>query len=674
MVISGLDPGGRKLPMNEESRRVTPGVSIGRQTLVFASVLAISVFSTVALPHWGARVLWFLPSGVAVAAVIRWGRGQWLPIFAAQFAIELIRGRAPLPSIIVAAGLPMGALVTAWILDRCGVAATFTRRRDVPLFIAACLIGMTIPALIGASTLAAFYPRDPADGKPWIPINILEWWLNDATGVLLLSPLLGAVRRSSFAPMMRQRLASALTVATLFALVLAIFLVRPLAVNPGVTQAPIIAVSIALIVFSRLRFDFVPTATAAVILALAEALALSFNLGAFVGVASLPGLVALWSYIGALICTMLMMTILLAEQERVDLLRRQAEVDLAAQAERNRLFLQNAGDGVHIIDEAGRIVEASNSFCAMLACSRSDLIGMPMSRIDAQIPPALHEESMDRIFGGEPLLAETLYRRHDGTVFDVEIRANGFEFAGNRYIYASSRDLTVIKTLQRALIDAISDEQRRLGQEMHDGLGQELTGMSLIAAALATQAERGRLPNAADLRALAAGLAHSIQIARGIVHGLSPLADSGGSLAGALAQLADSKQIGGVRVRFTADTEAALTLSTDTQSHLYRIAQEAVQNAQKHAFARHIDIGLRTREEDIRLVVADDGRGIHGGRPPHAGLGMNTMQYRASAIRGRLSIEARPEGGTVVSCIVPNLEIDSAAPDTQAFDSAVARN
>lgn len=659
--------------IDEVSSRVTSGVSIGRQSLVFAAVLAISVFATVALPHWGARALWFLPSGVAVAAVIRWGRGQWLPIFAAQLAIELFRGRAPIPSIIVASGLPVGALLTAWMLDRYGVGAIFTRRRDVPLFIVACLVGMTIPALIGASTLAIFYPRDPTDGSQWIPINALQWWLNDATGVLLLSPLLGAVRRTSFAPMMRQRLAGTLTVATLLALVLAIFFVQPLTVNPGVTQAPIIAASIALIVFSRLRFAFVPTAAAAVILTLAEALALSFNLGAFRGIAPFPGLVALWSYTGALICTMLMMTILLAEQERVDYLRRQAEVDLAAQAERNRLFLQNAGDGVHIIDASGRIVEASKSFCAMLGYSRNEVIGMRVSQIDAQIPPALHEGSIGRLFAGEPLLAETVYRRNDGTLFDAELRANGFEFAGGRYIYASSRDLSEIKTLRRALIDAISGEQRRLGQEMHDGLGQELTGMSLIAGALATQAERGRLSNAADLRALAAGLAHSIQIARGIVQGLSPLADSGGSLGGALAQLADSKQIGGVRVKFTADMRTALTLSTDAQSHLYRIAQEAVQNAQKHAFARQIDIGLRASEDEIRLVVTDDGRGMAGKPPSRAGLGMNTMQFRASAIGGRLSIEPRQDGGTVVSCIVPNPRIDAATTDSRALRSAGAR-
>ena len=188
---------------------------------------------------------------------------------------------------------------------------------------------------------------------------------------------------------------------------------------------------------------------------------------------------------------------------------------------------------------------------------------------------------------------------------------------------------------------------------MHDGLGQELTGLSLSVRALANRAGRERLPFSVDLEQLATLISACIQSARRIVHGLSPLSGADGNLVAALANLAETSSVGGVEVRLNTRLEAPLTLPLEARNHLFRIAQEALQNAQKHAHARHIDIELTVRTDAVRLAILDDGSGPPDPALPGTGLGMRTMRYRAASIGGRLSIRPGNPAGTAVLCDAP---------------------
>jgi len=190
---------------------------------------------------------------------------------------------------------------------------------------------------------------------------------------------------------------------------------------------------------------------------------------------------------------------------------------------------------------------------------------------------------------------------------------------------------------------------------MHDGLGQELTGLSLSTRALANRAGRDRLPFAADLEQLAALVSACIQSARRIVHGLSPLSGADGNLVAALTHLAESASASGIEVRINTRLDAPLTLPLEARNHLFRIAQEALQNAQKHAGARRIDIEFAVRPDSVRLAVLDDGCGPPDPTIPAAGLGMRTMRYRAASIHGRLSVRSRSPAGTAVLCEAPQV-------------------
>ncbi len=627
-------------PLTDENPAGTAarGSAALRPWLVFAAIVASGWLTTLVVPRLGGRALWILPAGIAVAAAIRWGRGQWAPIFAADLVLELLRGRAFLPAVFVAAGLPLGALAAAWLLRRWRFDPGFVRARDPPLYFVASFLAMAVPASIGTLALSSYYPIDPADQLPWGWVDWVRWWLNDVIGALWLGPLLVAVGSPGFAPAERRRGTRTLLAALSLATAAAIVMLPPAFADPGITQLPLVAVSLALVVAASLLLGFVAAAVIVFGLVLIEALSYSFGLGAFRGLAPVQGLVALWSYVGAMIGVSLMIATLVAE-------RRRLEARVSSEARRNRLFLRNAGDGICILDEAGRVVEASDSFCALTGYPRSELLGMHHRAWDPRAPAA------DAPAADSPT-EETRYRRRDGAAIEVAVRSNPFVAEGARYRFVSVRDLSEIRRLEGALLDAIGREQRRLAQDMHDGLGQELTAIAMLVDGMAAQPQaRESADRLARLKQLTE---YAIRTCRGVAHGLSPVGSDGG-LGEALRTMVEAQRGGlGPRVDCEVHGSAPLMVPPQTADHLYRIAQEAVANAVRHAGARRVLVRLEVLPEEVRLEIADDGVGMRPARPSAGGIGLSGMAYRARAIGGELAITEPERGGTRVLCRCPN--------------------
>ena len=224
-------------------------------------------------------------------------------------------------------------------------------------------------------------------------------------------------------------------------------------------------------------------------------------------------------------------------------------------------------------------------------------------------------------------------------------------------------DVTERKALEKQVIDASEIERRGIGRDLHDSLGQELTGLSLLMESLIKGLAEQAPQKAALGRQILNLVRQCVSQVRAMSKGLDPVSFSGGGLASGLRDLAEGihKQSGiectlrcddGVNVR----DEAVAT-------HLYRIAQEAVNNAVKHARADHIEIALAQDDAGIRLTISDDGKGLPGGRDQaDNGMGMRTMRYRASVSGGMLNVAAGENGGTKVTCFIP------AAPDSGRGD------
>jgi signal transduction histidine kinase len=179
------------------------------------------------------------------------------------------------------------------------------------------------------------------------------------------------------------------------------------------------------------------------------------------------------------------------------------------------------------------------------------------------------------------------------------------------------------------------------------------------------QLERGASPSSAELGALSSLLGEAINEARAVAQGLCPLEPSPDALAQALRALARrTHSLSGVPCEFIAAGDVRVEDSAAAQ-HLYRIAQEALSNAVRHAHASRIAIDLRGSEDGLVLRVEDNGVGFAGTVRP-SGMGLRTMAYRARILEGEFKIEAAPGGGTLISCRVPRSQATRHGGELQA--------
>jgi PAS domain S-box-containing protein len=245
---------------------------------------------------------------------------------------------------------------------------------------------------------------------------------------------------------------------------------------------------------------------------------------------------------------------------------------------------------------------------------------------------------------------EKEYLRKDGS--RIPLRVNGAMFIaddGEMYLWSIVDDITEWRRLERALLNSATAEQQKLGRDLHDGLGQELAGISLLASAIASSMRKAGRPEAAELENLGSLAAQAVANCRALAHGLSPVTFASRGLREALTEM-----VGLLRDSFGLDARcevlesAPIRLLPDALDNLYRISQEAVSNARRHGRAQSLQITLESDAAHVRLTIEDDGTGIPQS-PPATGMGLKIMQFRAATMGARLSIGPREKGGTRVS-------------------------
>lgn len=200
--------------------------------------------------------------------------------------------------------------------------------------------------------------------------------------------------------------------------------------------------------------------------------------------------------------------------------------------------------------------------------------------------------------------------------------------------------------------DAVWEQQRRIANELHDSLGQELTGVGFLSKSLAQAMEGTEAGRTADQ--VKSGVQRALDQIRGMARGVMPVEREADGLYSALQQFTASVSTTyGIPCRFECP-QPVLVEDRQTASQLYRIAQEAVTNAMKHAKPHSVVVTLERSPSSLTLRVADDGVGMpDSGTPPTGGSGLTIMNYRASAMGAALRIEKSPPNGTLVICVVP---------------------
>jgi len=223
----------------------------------------------------------------------------------------------------------------------------------------------------------------------------------------------------------------------------------------------------------------------------------------------------------------------------------------------------------------------------------------------------------------------------------------------DHYIIATGIDITERKQLEKAILDISAREQRRIGQDLHDGLGQHLTGIAFMAkvheAKLAEQ-DRSETEDAAKIVKL---VNEAIRKTRELARGLLPVvSDSQGLMSALQLWAGEVEDLFGVLCRFQCDTPV-LIYDDAMATHLYHIAQEAVNNAIKHGKPRRVLIQLTAETGRGTLLIKDDGRGIAENPASTQGMGLHIMNYRAGMIGGTLEVRRDTTPGTVVTCNFP---------------------
>jgi PAS domain S-box-containing protein len=335
----------------------------------------------------------------------------------------------------------------------------------------------------------------------------------------------------------------------------------------------------------------------------------------------------------------------------------------ALQEERNfaSAVLDTVGALVLVLDPHGRIVRFNRACERTTGYASSEVIGAQVW--DLFVAPeeaARFREMFEQLRGGRLLAAyESAWATRQGA--RRAIAWSSTVLAGARgaleYVILTGIDVTESKRLERAILDISGREQRRIGQDLHDGLGQHLTGVAFMSKVLEQKLREKSLPEADDAVKIVALVNQAINRTRELSHGLLPVLSDARGLMAALERLAlEVEDLFQVSCRFECG-QPVLIRESDIATHLYHIAQEAVNNALKHGRPRCIVIRLAGGSEGSFLRVDDDGVGVHPS-PGDRGMGLSIMSYRAKMIGGALEVRPGQDGGTTVCCTFPasNLE------------------
>jgi two-component system CheB/CheR fusion protein len=220
-------------------------------------------------------------------------------------------------------------------------------------------------------------------------------------------------------------------------------------------------------------------------------------------------------------------------------------------------------------------------------------------------------------------------------------------------VSSAIRDISDRKRLERTVLEISEREQRRIGQDLHDGLGQHLTGIAFMSKVQERKLAERQVPEAADAAKIVQLVNDAILKTRELARGLLPVvSDAHGLMSALQLYAAEIRDLFGVNCRFQCE-EAVLIHDAAAATHLYHIAQEAVNNAIKHGHPKNISIRLFAGEREGTLVIKDDGVGIERPLARHAGVGLHIMNYRAGMIGGNLEVRREQPSGTVITCRFP---------------------
>jgi PAS domain S-box-containing protein len=322
------------------------------------------------------------------------------------------------------------------------------------------------------------------------------------------------------------------------------------------------------------------------------------------------------------------------------------------QAETFRTLAETAREGIIIASTSGVIEYVNPAAEKLFGYRPKEMIGASVKSLMPREQSAAHDGYMQRYLQtGFPRIIGTGRQlvgvRKNGSRFPIYLSIGDIRTSHARLFAGVILDLSEQQQLQREILEIPVSEQRRIGQELHDGLGQQLTGLGLLAASLVNKASK---PEHELATRLAQGLQEAISQVRALARGLIPVDIDAEGFTNSLQNLVhEIRANSNIAVMLTIGDRIRI-LDNSSALHLYRIAQEALNNAIKHSGATCIEVSIGLVGNRGCLTIHDNGRGFDDSPMSPSGLGLRIMQYRSGLIDAEFQLRSSVEQGTEVRC------------------------
>lgn len=393
---------------------------------------------------------------------------------------------------------------------------------------------------------------------------------------------------------------------------------------------------------------------------------------------------------------------------------RRDEEALRESEERNRAIVSQSAAGIVNWDLTGRLTFVNYNFCQMLGYKESELIGKTIQELTHADDIAENTRLFHRLIRqGASYYLEKRFIRKDGAYIWATTSASPILDAAGKVqsvavvvvdttarkqaeaalqkskevleerVHERTRELQAANKELKAEIErrkglegeilAISDrEQQRLGEELHDGLCQHLTAVAFMARSVALRLKNHRVIEVSDIEKIAQLVNDAATDTRNLSRALHRVDVDAAGLVDALQDLVD-REIWRTPCRL--EIKPSFHIEDDAAAgQLYRIAREAVINANKHAEAREIVVKLERSRQGVVLRVVDNGMGFSNDSKVKQGLGHHIMRYRAQLIGGRLEIDSSKRSGTCVSCYSPDSPREARKNEKRAVRATLCEN
>jgi PAS domain S-box-containing protein len=334
--------------------------------------------------------------------------------------------------------------------------------------------------------------------------------------------------------------------------------------------------------------------------------------------------------------------------------RKKAEVAIHNSEEKFAKAFRSSPDAMTISTlKDGRFIDVNDTFLRITGRTREETIDHTAVELKVWPSEDYRRELIAKLQGQGNLQSEEVFFRTKSGETRIGIySADSIELRGENCIISVFADVTEQKRLEKEILAISERERQQIGQDLHDDLQQHLIGIEALGKLLANRLNAQDMSEAAIARDIVALIREAITKTRTLARGLCPIYLDENTLAPAIREFAAHIQsIFSVACKVFMGKAVSIKDNT-TAAHLYQIIQESVNNAIRHGRATAIEIRMVSRQNTLRLSIADNGTGIAENKGKKQGLGLNIMKHRARMIDGELTITKNSHGGTTVQCLV----------------------